>query len=548
MHDLQHSLTKEWFGSAVIKFSKSVEWFFQRFCFIVSNRLRTASLQKSLRNIAFIGCLGLSISFSNSDKAIAQPMPLTNPIVLENQQPGTDRWQLTHPATRHEIEGYASLTSVNPGGTIQFFVNTADPSYEIEIFRMGWYGGQGARQMLPPIRQVGIRQSAPHINLFSPLIECDWRDPYRLKVPEHWTSGFYLAKLTGSRGKQSYIVFVVRNDRRASALLFQSSVTTYQAYNNWGGKSLYEWNSKGRPATKVSFNRPYAPSPNLKAAYGVGAGEFLTNVQPVNRTASSGWEYNFVRWLEKEGYDVTYVTDIDTHANPYLLLSHQVFLSVGHDEYWSWQMRQQVEAARDAGVNLGFFSANTCYWQIRFEASRLTRDTNRTIVAYKERSALDPFARDGNPNNDRQITTRWRQSPVSLPEAALLGVMYQTDPVLGDIIIAPEAPDWVLSHTGLKPGDRLPGLLGYEVDRITPASPANTLAIGHSPYRYRHQTRYSDMTIYQTASGARVFAAGSIQWSWGLDDYNAPALRPSVKSEATAQMTRNILSYLMTSD
>ncbi|MEG4807797.1 hypothetical protein QUA82_09205 [Microcoleus sp. F8-D3] len=246
------------------------------------------------------------------------------------------------------------MTSVNLGGKIKLFVNTKEPNYTIEIFRTGWYNRLGGR-MNDPIVRKGTRQPPPREDEASGLIECDWKDPYILRISdrtEDWISGIYLAKLTASRTrKQSYIIFVVRDDDRKSDILFQSSVTTDQAYNNWGYKSLYRWNSQGKQAYKVSFNRPYAMSPNRKATYGLGAGEFITNFQPKRRTSSAGWEYNMVRWLEKEGYDVTYSTNIDTHFNSRLLLSHKAFLSVGHDEYWSRDMRENIEAAREKGVS-----------------------------------------------------------------------------------------------------------------------------------------------------------------------------------------------------
>lgn len=497
-----------------------------------------------------------------------------NPIIIENQKIGTTAWQLTNPATKREIEGYASLTSVNRGDTIKLFVNTKEPNYTIEIFRMGWYGGAGGRQMAAAIERVGVKQPPPIIDKVTGLIECNWKDPYTLEIPYNpqdptqWTSGFYLAKLTASKsGKQSYIIFVVRDDSRPSDLVFQSSITTYQAYNNWGEMSLYRWNSRGKQAYKVSFNRPYAASPNPAAAYGVGAGEFLTNVQPPNKTSNAGWEYNMVRWLERSGYDVTYITNIDTHENrldlnttkPMLWL-HKVFLSVGHDEYWTAKMRQNVETARDNGLNLGFFSANTCYWQIRFEPSRITKDMNRTIVAYKESAALDPFARDNDPTNDFLVTTQWRSEPVNRPEEALMGVMYETFQVNDDIVVNNTAPDWLLAGTQLQPDNtasvkntrqippkemRLIGLLGYEVDRIFGYAPANTIRLAHSPYQYKGRTRYSDMTMYTADSGAIVFATGSIQWSWGLDDYNTPNLRPSVLSPDAQAMTHNLLAKMI---
>ncbi len=470
----------------------------------------------------------------------------TNPTFIENQKPGTTDWQLTNPATNHEIEGYASLTSVNRGEKISLFVNTKAPSYTLEIFRMGWYGGAGGRRMTDPIQLQGIKQPAPLEDRDSGLVECNWKNPFILTIPHHpeepttWASGVYLAKLTASSSrKQSYIIFVVRDDKRKSDILFQSSVTTYQAYNNWGSKSLYRWSSIRIQAYKVSFNRPYAKNPNPAAAYGVGAGEFLTNLQPPKKTFSAGWEYNMVRWLEREGYDVTYATDVDTHANGELLLSHKAFLSVGHDEYWSWRMRENVEAARDKGVSLGFFGANTCYWQIRFDLSPINKQPYRTIVAYKENAILDPY-------QNYLKTTNWRDISVNRPEEALIGVMYETFRVDSDIVID-DAPSWMLAGTNLRKGSRLPKLLGYEVDRMFTHAPKNTQRVAHSPYSHDGHTRYANMTVYTAPSGAMVFATGSMQWCWGLDDYNAPKLR-SVRSNPDAQqITRNVLDKMLAS-
>ncbi|MEG4012375.1 MULTISPECIES: N,N-dimethylformamidase beta subunit family domain-containing protein [unclassified Microcoleus] len=509
-----------------------------------------------------------------------------NPTARENQKPGTADWQLENPANKREIEGYASLTSVNLGGEIKLFVNTKEPNYTIEIFRTGWYDGLGGRRMTDPILRKGIRQPPPREDEASGLIECDWKDPYILQIgdrPNDWTSGIYLAKLTASRtSKQSYIIFVVRDDDRKSAILFQSSVTTFQAYNNWGYKSLYRWNSQAKQAYKVSFNRPYAMSPNRKAAYGVGAGEFLTNFQPKRRTSSAGWEYNMVRWLEKEGYDVSYATNIDTHFNSELLLSHKVFLSVGHDEYWSKNMRSNIEAARNNGVSVGFFGSNTCYWQIRLEPSRITGEINRTVVAYKEMADLDPLngfraevggvdlpleiatagelklgigqpgrgpiaTSNQSPALYSLVTSRWRDSAVGRPEDALIGVMYETFQVNSDIVIDETVPDWLLDKTSLKNGDKLSGLLGYEVDRMFGNAPKNIVRVAHSPYPHGGGTRYADMTIYTADSGAKVFATGSMQWVWGLDDFNAPQLRDSVINTGAQQITRNVLAKLLNS-
>src|SRR5260370_8861450 len=227
---------------------------------------------------------------------VAAPFRLSaaNPIQTENALAGTTAWQLTNPATNREIEGYASLTSVNAGGQISFFVSTNDASYHLEMYRMGWYGGAGGRLVLSAVQRTGFLQPMPVADSTTGLIECNWTSPYTLTIPTIWVSGFHLVKLTGSSGKQSYIIFVVRNDAYASTYLFQSSVTTYQAYNNWGGKSLYSFNTYASPAVKVSFNRPYAIGPQAGAASGVGAADFLTNRAPSSETYAAGWEYNMV--------------------------------------------------------------------------------------------------------------------------------------------------------------------------------------------------------------------------------------------------------------
>src|ERR1700737_2164030 len=412
--------------------------------------------------------------------------PVPSPSDLERGHRATHAWQLARPATQREIEGYASHASVNRGETIELFVNTTDPAYTIEIYRLGWYGGKCGLLMMPPIRRQGRQQRVPSPHPDTGLIECQWDDPYFLQIPISndptvWPSGVYLAKLTGSSSRaESYIHFVVRDDARRSDLLFQTSVTTYQAYNEWGGMSLYS-----KPAAyKVSFNRPYQR--------GHGSGDFLF------------WEYSLLRFLEREGYDVTYTTDVDTHMRGHLLLRNKAFLSVGHDEYWSWEMRDNLEAALAQGVHLGFFGANIGYWQARFEPSPLTGQENRTLVCYKKKAhELDPFASHPDSVKRRRTTTQFRQQPVNRPENELVGVMYQSHQAEGDIVIS-DASSWVFEKTGLVTGDVLPGLLGYEADRIFPGSPAQIQRFAHSPYDVKGEQRYADMTYYVAPSGATV--------------------------------------------
>jgi hypothetical protein len=469
---------------------------------------------------------------------------VSNPVVVENARAGTADWRLDRPATAREIEGYASATSAPRGGTIALYVNTRAPGFTLEVFRIGWYQGLGARRVFGPLPLAGTVQAEPVMEVHSGLVDCAWTDPFELSIDD-WTSGVCLARLTASdSGAQSYILFVVRDDERAADLLFQLSVTTYQAYNAWGGKSLYRWGSTERHrATKVSFNRPYAANAqNPAAAFGMGAGEFLANLQPHPDSygpSNAGWDCNMVRWLEREGHDVAYCANLDTHARPHLLLQHKAFLSVGHDEYWSAPMRDHVEAARDAGVHLGFFSANSAYWQIRFEPSATSGSADRIMVCHKK-AKRDPLFE----TERSRVTDKWRSADVDRPEEQLIGVMYAGDPVDGDIVV-PDASHWMFDGSGLINGARLRGLLGYEVDAVQGRGPGGVEILAASPWTALNdpqQQGVAHMSLYTAGSGALVFATGSIQWAWGLDDFNVPALRSSRLSSAAQQVTRNLLA------
>ena len=248
-----------------------------------------------------------------------------------------------------------------------------------------------------------------------------------------------------------------------------------------------------------------------------------------------------MRFAEREGYDVKYSTNIDTHVAPAQILNQRLFLSIGHDEYYSKEMYDGLQAARDAGVNLAFLGANAIYWQIRLAPSTLTGQANRTMIAYKY--SLDPI-QSTNPN---LATYRWRSSLINRSEDRLIGVLYDYNSVDLDMVVA-DCSSWVCSGTNLYTGDKLAGMLGYEVDTLGANSPAGITAIATSPYDAclnstcnAKQRRYSNATLYTTPGGARVFASGSMQWNWGLDAY-ASGERPDRSNGAVQQMTRNILS------
>lgn len=497
---------------------------------------------------------------------LGQAVLAGNAVSVENQYPGTTDWRITNPACKAceenvvytdpraqalygslAIQGYASLASVDEGEPIDFYVSTGLPAdYTLKIFRIGWYGGLGGRLMLGPIALQGTPEPVPKPNSLG-RIECHWRVVYSLVIPSDWTSGVYLAKLETAAGKQSYIIFVVRDDSRPATYLYLTSDTTWQAYNEWGGSSLYTRFSNGKKTGyEVSFDRPYWR--------GKGGGDFLP------------YEINMVRWLEKEGYDVTYATDVDLDEQPDLLLTHQALLTVGHSEYWSWRMRANAERARERGVSLGFFAGNVLYWQIRFLGDSAGRG-GRTMVAYKE-DALDkdPYATSSNAAVHRYTTTFWsnlekwkpasnRPDPVNRPEEELLGVETENNhhcckferDAMGDITLVDPAqgPAWLFRNTGLSADSVLPNMLGYEVGKMHGYQPVGTLDIAHSffPKTLPANKRIpSDVSLYTAPSGALVFATGSIDWDLGLDGYG----RSHGVVPAAQQMTANFLAQVRT--
>ena len=327
-----------------------------------------------------------------------------NPIQIENAKPGTSAWELpgggagSIPTPSQNIEGYTSQASVAPGDVLSLHVSTVPAApYRIEIFRLGWYGGLGGRRVacLPSCggSEPGIDQPVRSPDPSTGELDTGWRVTDAMSVGAAWTTGYYVAKLilTGgaNAGQGSWVPFIVRAPAGAkSAILVQASVNTWEAYNNWGGKSLYSYNSTASPvsashtnaAAMVSFNRPYA-----------GITEFFKR------------EYNLVRFLERHGYDVSYQTDVDTDLNPSSLLSHRLDVVSGHDEYWSSTMRDAYEAARSADVNLAFLGGNIGYWQLRYANS------DRTLIEYRN-ATYDP---DPTPS---QKTVQFAQPPVNRPE------------------------------------------------------------------------------------------------------------------------------------
>lgn len=421
-----------------------------------------------------------------------------NPIVQENRKPGTLEWQLqchrfddpvtlaSYPLNRRlrssVIEGYASRTSVLPGEEIEFKVSLQpEGGFWIDFYRLGYYGGTGGRHMgrLGPFS--GGPQPVPLMSL-ERLRECRWETGARLKIPQDWPSGVYLGKLTRDEpfGAQSYVIFVVKEHRPCEAL-FQVADLTWQAYNKWpGNDSLYDdgtpqvWYTG--PHVRVSFDRPYAKYCQvLDAPATVGSGSFLL------------WEFPLAFWLEQQGYDVTYCANLDLHLDPAILRQPRVFLSVGHDEYWSGKMFQEALQARDEGLSFAFFSGNAVYHEILLYDSSVTGEPARA------------FARKRLFEEERELLG-----------STSYGSGY------GDWIVT-RPQHWIYEGTGLAAGDRIPAIIGWEYHGppLADHEGLEVVAEGDLTPSPAELKRHAAV-VYPCPKGNWVFNAGTIWWAEGL--------------------------------
>ena len=489
-----------------------------------------------------------------------------NRVACENTAAGSPSsdWDVAG-AGDPSIQGYATSISVNRGETVHFKIDTDASLYHLEIYRMGFYGGAGAR-LVAIQRPSALSQNQPPCG-FDPsvnLLDCgNWAESATWAVPANAASGIYFAKLVRDSGAigASHVFFVVRDDASTSQILYQTSDTTWEAYNSYGGFSFYDGVGGSTFAPKISYNRPF-----------------------VTRDASSSsWifnaEYPMVRWLERNGYDLSYFTGVDSDQNGALLTHHKVFMSSGHDEYWSGGQRANVEAAVANGVNSAFFSGNTTYWKTRWE------NNHRTLVCYKETTEkLDPTS---------TWTGLWRDprfSPPSdggRPENALKGTLYAQLSTMAITIPAADGKMRFWRNTTIaqqSPGQvaSLPNnTLGAEWDedvdtggggafqsaygldpteaRFRPAGLvelSTTSAPGVGPLEVRNDPELQapggrvstqatgpvthHMTLFRAPSRALVFSSGTFQWSWGLDGNHDGEATPT--DPRMQQATVNLLA------
>jgi hypothetical protein len=435
----------------------------------------------------------------------------TDLIRTENEKPGTTDWMLTNtrvdPKTKYRcpwIEGYCARTSVRAGDWLTVMVSTNPPSpFILDVYRLGYYQGKGGRRVARLGPFAGAVQPEAKIGA-ERVRECQWEPSLKLSIGKDWPSGVYLGKLTAEvESLQSYIVFIVRDDRPCD-FLFQCSDTTWCAYNRWPDHwSLYDDGTTDEqgwytgPGVSAGWDRPYGKYRQVvDAPLSLGSGEFLL------------WEYPLAYWMEKEGYDVSYISNVDTHADAAGLRRGKAFLSVGHDEYWSLEMFRNVKAAIDGGVHAAFFSGNAVDGVVAILP-------NGAGVPNRAISRVGKFGGDRERRRAQQFAGKWKQHG---PDPRLLMGARTTEPANGgaDWTVVRE-DHWLITGTGLKSGDKIPGLVGWE-HHGEPAEIAGLEVLARGPVFSRGRPQNTEYTavMFPGPKGNLIFNAATIWWADGL--------------------------------
>jgi methionine-rich copper-binding protein CopC len=486
-----------------------------------------------------------------------------NPIACENQLPGTPQstWDVPNPSTT--IEGFADPFSVNVGSSINFKIKSPASSYAIDIYRMGYYGGDGARKVTSLTPNISVSQSQPtcNTNTVTGLVDCgNWGVSATWNVPSTAVSGVYFARISRTDGTTgaNQIPFVVTANSSHSNIAFMTSDETWQAYNDWGGYSVYTGNSTGSPwccstlnpgrAVQVSYNRPFATRQDT----------------PFGQDFFFYAEFPMVQFLEKNGYDVSYLSQVDVAQSgaATMLEQHKMLMNVGHSEYFDASDRANIAAARDAGVNLAFFTGNTMWWKTRWANSQFGNEANRTMITYKE--SLDSTQSD--PADPPTWTGAWRDPRFSppadaQPENALTGQLWSVNCCsYADTVPAvySKLRFWRgTSVAGLSSGQTYtmpPETLGYEWDSDVDNGyrPAGEIDMSQTCEKvdeklytvteeFVSDNACNSLTLYRAASGALVFDAGTVQWAWGLES-NHDGDSNNQPDTAMQQATVNLLA------
>lgn len=475
-----------------------------------------------------------------------------NPIRAENRRAGSRDWKIGSGPTvaaddlGRQIKGYASAASVNLGESIDFHVSThpARP-YTVTVYRMGDYSGRGARQVAESPTLPGVTQADPVTAHDTGAITCAWDATWSLTVPREWTSGSYVAAFTTDDGHRSYTPFVVRHDGRPADFLVVLPFSTYQAYNQWPldgrvGKSLYYgYGTGGDGGGEAEYGSPHADPHGVPISYAARARKvsFSRPYALVGLPLRADLDYDFIQWAERSGYDITYSTSVDLQEGRVDASLYRALISSGHDEYWSRQMRDTVSVAVQNGTHVAFMGANNVYWHVRFEPDPQTPGRER-LVCYK--TDPDPAADSSGPTRLwRLVAPHGRHA-----EQSLVGVQYNGIPKTEGPLLVSSADHWIWAGTGVKDGDQIPRIVGGEADGWDTGAPAPVSAhhtlLSASPYTARgarNPQRVQHASLYETASGSIVFAAGTFNWALGLN-------RPGYADERIQRATANLFNRL----
>ncbi|MFB7291544.1 N,N-dimethylformamidase beta subunit family domain-containing protein [Actinacidiphila glaucinigra] len=435
----------------------------------------------------------------------------------ENELPGHSGWRLRRQGADRAIEGFADRVSVLPGHSFRLAVSTTAPHFHAEAFRLGWYGGAEARRVWRSGTLPGRRHEMPAAGGPTRTVTAAW--PMTVRVPTtDWPEGTYLIRLTASTGEQRFVPLTVRSARTAGRVVLVNAVATWQAYNTWGGHSLYQGPGGkadyGTRSLAVSCDRPYDRD---------GAHLLLVYEQPAIAVA------------ERTGLPLAYVTSMDLDADPHLLAGARAVVSLGHDEYWTPAMRARVTGARDTGTNVAFLGANACFRRIRLEPTGYGE--RRLVVCYKTDWRHDPqYGVD-----DAAVTTDWREPPHPEPENSLTGTLYEASGASAAYVVT-RPGHWLLHGTGAVQGTRFPNLVGTEYDRVVdgPFTPRGIDVLAHSPLVCRGVSSFHNSAYYTTRSGSGVFNTGTMRWVESLKGDGAHGIPPHT-ADFTQQVTRTLL-------
>jgi sugar lactone lactonase YvrE len=424
------------------------------------------------------------------------PLPDSDVVHRENQRPGTSDWRLKRIANNREIEGYALTMTVTQGHRLPVAVSVPEVrNFRWFVYRLGYYGGKGGREVARggPVRAP--RQPECPVDVITGVIACQWRPTFEIDAKADWVRGVYLVKLVREDGYERYVPFFLRDVNPRAEVLAVIPTATWAAYNAWGGTSLYD-DKLGVMRQKYGVSRAFQSSYDRPFLRGQGSGHLVTD------------DLSLIQWLEAQGLDVGYATDEDLDETDAVLTGAKVIFLSGHDEYWTGTIRDRMDRAVAEGRSLINLGANQGYWQVRLEPARDGRP-RRIITGYKG-DLRDPVG----PQSPLR-TMKFREAPVSRPENALFGVMFNSRwHQFAFPLVITDANHWALEGTGFRAGDIIWMANGYEMDEIVDngQSPSGLQVLAESPALSLQGAFGFGQMVVRKQGSAWIFSSGGIDF------------------------------------